>query len=161
MRVDSIIEVLADSNGCTLHTLDISHNSLGSYPLRSNISCLIVKSLSGLLAHNTSLQKLNLSSNHFGPEDIPILSEGLNVNHTLLDLEFNENASVLNSKGFLEEKNPIREPSSENPLERPPLWLSSETSELHEGFYSYSCQFELKFNLMPISNWLFVHANLK
>jgi hypothetical protein len=120
-----------------------------------------VKSLSGLLAHNTSLQKLNLSSNHFGPEDIPILSEGLNVNHTLLDLEFNENASVLNSKGFLEEKNPIREPSSENPLERPPLWLSSETSELHEGFYSYSCQFELKFNLMPISNWLFVHANLK
>jgi hypothetical protein len=94
-----------------------------------------VQHLSTTLAQNCALTKLNLNSNNFGAEDIPILNEGLRVNHTLLQLNFSGNAAILDAKGFLEEQNPSREPSSENPLERPPTWLSTKASPLDKGLW--------------------------
>jgi hypothetical protein len=129
----SIIDALSDDKPCCIHTLDLSYNSFGSYPHRSDIGRMTVEHMSQVLAYNHTLTYLDLTSNNYGPEDIPFLSSGLLMNKTLLQLSFEQNAGTIDSKGFLHPINVRRDKASRNPLKQKPNWMNDFEAALTKG----------------------------
>jgi hypothetical protein len=129
----------------------LSYNSFGSYPHRSDIGRMTVEHMSLVLAHNHTLTYLDLTSNNYGPEDIPILASGLLMNKTLLQLSFEQNAGTLDSKGFLHPINARRDKASTNPLKQKPNWMNDFEAALTKGtlvtsgFMLFFCSFIFQF----------------
>jgi hypothetical protein len=94
---------------------------------------MAVEHMSLALANNHTLTYLDLTSNNYGPEDIPFLASGLLMNKTLLQLSFEQNSGTLDSKGFLHPINVRRDKASGNPLKQKPNWMNDFEAALTKG----------------------------
>lgn len=78
------------NNNNTLEDLSLSGNSLGH---------AFCKSLAGLLLVNTSLKKLDLSSNFIEDDDTATLKNSLESNRNVIELDIRNNPKLSEGKG--------------------------------------------------------------
>jgi len=86
-----------------LLALDLSWNSIGTFPIPHKSSMAGMKELCHMIARNHSIFHLNLSANKFSEEDCKRLAKVLESNHSLSGLHFDHNPhGRIDSKGFLQ-----------------------------------------------------------
>ena len=96
----SLFKALASHQ--SLLALDVSWNSIGTFPTPHKSSLEGMAQLCRMIAHNPSLFHLNLSANKFSLEDCKNLAHVLDSNNTMCGLHFDHNAHAkVDTKGYL------------------------------------------------------------
>ncbi|GMI39158.1 hypothetical protein TrCOL_g10432 [Triparma columacea] len=113
----SLFKALASHQ--SLLALDVSWNSIGTFPTPHKSSLEGMAQLCGMIAHSSSLFHLNLSANKFSEEDCKKLANVLHSNTTICGLHFDHNPGAkVDTKGYLR----VAERDGEGDAEHGILW---------------------------------------
>ncbi|GMH97406.1 hypothetical protein TrVE_jg7677 [Triparma verrucosa] len=90
------------SKKSTILSLDLSWNSIGTFPTPNPTSIAGMEALCHFLSHTTTLFHFNLSANKFSVADVEKLSKVISDNHTICGFHFDKNPyGHVDSKGYL------------------------------------------------------------
>ncbi|GMH98859.1 hypothetical protein TrLO_g14199 [Triparma laevis f. longispina] len=117
----------------TILSLDLSWNSIGTFPTPNPTSVEGMNALCQFISHTDTLFHFNLSANKFSEVDVKKLSEVLDANHTICGFHFDKNPhGHVDPKGYL---HVISDHNEEGKLTHP----SQLSGHVHEGYSGSTC----------------------